>query len=400
MGYWKERMLREDERGWSYLDADLHVCAECFDDEAIRDFIEENASELECSYCHKRGDKPIAAPMNSVLEVIGSAVSYGYTDPANTLPREDGDWVFGESIMDIDEVLEDLGYPTQDDAVAEDIRQAFSGRQWVVKNFFGLSEDEELRYGWGDFVTAVKHRSRYLFMLPAKGETEFDKIPPHKMLDEIGQVVINVELVKEMKAGTHWFRARIHDPAESYSTPSELGTVPKEKTKYPNRMSPAGIPMFYGATDEATAIAETYLPEPGRQAAATIATFQTARDLQVLDLTDLPPMPSSFDESTRHLRPAIAFLRDFVEDLTRPIVKDGREHIEYVPTQVVTEYFRHAFERLSGERVNGIIYPSSRNGGICCVLFFENEHCCETTSGWEALEGNWLGMTTVTRKSL
>lgn len=402
MGYWKNMMLREDDQGWSYLDADLHVCAECFDDEAIRGFIENSASKLACSYCGQSADEPIAAPMNSVLEVIGSAVAYGYTDPANSLPREDGDWVFGESIMDIDEVLEELGWPTQKDNVAEDIREAFSGRQWVVKNFFGLSEDDQLQYGWGDFVAAVKHRTRYLFMLPGEENAELglDEIPPHKMLDEIGKVVIDVELVREMKAGTQLFRARIHNPNESYSTASELGTVPKEKAVYPNRMSPAGIPMFYGATDETTAVAETYIPKPGRQAAATIAKFQTARDLQVLDLTDLPPMPSPFDEATRHLRPAIAFLEKFVEDLTQSIVKNGCEHIEYVPTQIVTEYFRHVFKRLSGERVDGIVYRSSRNGGICCVLFFEAHHCCDAIAGWESSEENWLGLAGVTRKDL
>ena len=90
-----------------------------------------------------------------------------------------------------------------------------------------------------------------------------------------------------------------------------------------------------------------------------------------------------------------------MEELTRPIVKDGREHIEYVPTQIVTEYFRHVFRTSIGEQVKGILYRSSRNGeGTCCVLFFGNENCCETTAGWESEEKNWLGLTAVIRKEL
>ncbi len=403
MGYWKNRMIEQQEQGWDFLDEDVHVCAECFDDEAIKQFIESNAEEKECFYCQASSEKAIAASMNEVLTIIGSAVKSEYTDPANELPREDGDWVFGGSIMYIDEVLEQLGWPTQNDEVAEAIREAFRGQSYVKRHFFSLSETEQLRFGWSDFVDAVKHRTRYLFTLPAKDDTELnhDEIPPHKMLDEIGAVIRNVGLVQEMKAGTKWFRVRIHNPAESFSTTSELGTVQREKAIYPNRMSPAGIPMFYGAADEPTAIAETYTPKKGQKAVATVATFETARDILVLDLTSPPPIPSPYDEDSRHLRHVIAFLKDFISELTHAIEKDGREHIEYVPTQIVTEYFRHVFRTPTAKSVKGILYRSSKNGnGVCCVLFFENENCCAAGTGWQLDENNCLGLTEVFRKNL
>src|SRR2546422_504163 len=71
-------------------------------------------------------------------------------------------------------------------------------------------------------------------------------------------------------------------------------------------MSPAGIPMFYGAEDEATAIAETYSPIPGKPAAVTVAKFRTARDAYVVDLTALPAFPSLFDDGRRHLRAPVS----------------------------------------------------------------------------------------------
>ncbi|MDH4081302.1 MAG: HEPN-associated N-terminal domain-containing protein [Nitrospira sp.] len=394
-------MIRQEEQGWDFVDDGLNVCTNCFDDEAIKRFIEENASEKECSYCEACSEEPIAASMNSVLEVIGSAVEHGYEDPANSLPVEGGEYVF--STMDIDDVLDEIGWPTQSDSVADEIREAFSGRAWVQKNFFGLPEDDQLRYGWDDFVEAVKYRTRYLFAMPFTDESQLglDDIPPHKMLEKIGNVIDNVGLIREVKAGTKWLRARIHDPRESYSTASELGTVPRDKAVYSNRMSPAGIPMFYGAMNEVTAIAETYLPKAERKAVATVATFKTAHDMDMLDLTNLPTMPSAFDEDSRHLRPAIGFLEDFVEELTRPITKDGREHIEYVPTQIVTEYFRHVFKTPSGKPVRGILYHSSHiDEGICCVLFLENENCCETTPGWKVDEKNCLGLIGIIRKVL
>jgi hypothetical protein len=133
-------------------------------------------------------------------------------------------------------------------------------------------------------------------------------------------------------------------------------------------MSPAGIPMFYGSVSEDTA-----LNEVDGDDFATVATFSTLQSFKVLDLTRIPRVPSIFDDYQNHLRPAIKFLWDFTEDLSKKIEKDGREHIEYVPTQVATEYFRRVFRGLDEEPLRGIVYPSSRHeGGVSWVLFFRN----------------------------
>ena len=59
----------------------------------------------------------------------------------------------------------------------------------------------------------------------------------------------------------------------------------------------------------------------------------------------------------------------FIEDFRKPVEKDGREHINYVPTQIVTEYFRSVV-KIGGGTVDGVRYRSSRRkDGICCVLF-------------------------------
>jgi hypothetical protein len=140
-------------------------------------------------------------------------------------------------------------------------------------------------------------------------------------------------------------------------------------------MSPAGIPMFYGALDEQTAIAETV---PGKLEAGKIVNvgaFITLEEFSVLDLTNLQPVPSLFSNQ-RHLRPILRFLHSFVRDLSKPIKKDGRVHIEYVPSQIVTEYFRYSFELYDNQPIRGILYPSSRaSGGTASVLFFPREAC-------------------------
>lgn len=151
--------------------------------------------------------------------------------------------------------------------------------------------------------------------------------------------------------------------------------------------------MFYGSLDEKTAITETYDKKGKSGKVATIATFITSEGFKVLDLTQLPAFPSLFDEQRRHYREPLIFLRSFLKDFSKPIKKDGREHIEYVPTQVVTEYFRHIFRDEGGDSIKGIIYPSARKkNGRSCVLFFEDKDCAQDIKTQAGAASKWLTM--------
>ena len=145
-------------------------------------------------------------------------------------------------------------------------------------------------------------------------------------------------------------------------------------------MSPAGIPMFYAAMDEDTAILETYDPDQRkeRDVSITLARFETSKQLTLLDLKKLPQRPSCYDSEHRHTIKKIEFLWSLRDELTKSIKKDGREHVEYVPTQVITEYVRHrlTYGERKKTRIDGIIYPSARNGGSTAVVIFaDSEHC-------------------------
>lgn len=98
--------------------------------------------------------------------------------------------------------------------------------------------------------------------------------------------------------------------------------------------------------------------------------------LLVIDLTELPAVPSLYEPDRRGDRPWIAFLHRFAEEVRKPIDRDEREHLEYVPTQIVTEYFRHVYGVEHEQPVDGIIYRSAvRGGGRCIVLFVDNDDC-------------------------
>jgi RES domain len=79
----------------------------------------------------------------------------------------------------------------------------------------------------------------------------------------------------------------------------------------------------------------------------------------------LPLIPSLSDPERRENYYELRFLHEFTRDLIEPVVLDGREHIDYVPTQVVTEYIRW----LPALAIDGILFASAQNGGTSCVIF-------------------------------
>jgi hypothetical protein len=127
-------------------------------------------------------------------------------------------------------------------------------------------------------------------------------------------------------------------------------------------MSPSGIAMFYGAEDEETAIAEMLAVAPSRDDLLTIATFESRVPLHIVDLDAIPQVPSLFEPTALERRSSLVFLNRFASEVSRPVDRDEREHLEYVPTQIVTEYFRHVFEAEHGVRIDGIRYRVGSTG--------------------------------------
>ena len=95
-----------------------------------------------------------------------------------------------------------------------------------------------------------------------------------------------------------------------------LGPPPREKAPS-NRMSAAGISVFYGAFDMATARVEASVSLPAGWS-LTGAAWRCARALHVLDLSELPPVPSIFAIS-REERGMLLFLWEFVKSITAPV---------------------------------------------------------------------------------
>ena len=198
-------------------------------------------------------------------------------------------------------------------------------------------------------------------------------LSPSELLSVIVEYATTVGLMQALPAEQDFYRARFQAPGEKLSEPHQLGPPPPDKAAQ-NRMSPAGIVMMYVSEDVTTALNEAAT----RAGAYAVAKFRTRRGITILDLADLPPITSLFAELPDTLeydpRKMLLFLHHVARDISRPIVRDDRVHIEYVPTQVVTEYVRNTTMQ-DATKIDGIRYRSSRRrGGMSLVLFAGDEN--------------------------
>jgi len=381
MGTAKDRLIDQEDQGWRFVDG-KSVCENCFDDDALKAVVRSNAAEEVCDYCGKKAAKAIAAPMNEVMAVIADGIHSEWTDPIHVLPYESREGGYQGDTYDTRGMLSAIEFPSENGKLVDDVARSLMSSIWCRRRPFSLSRGDALKVGWDEFCRKVKYETRYVFLAEKEEGRTYegeDEVPVGEVLDAIGPPVSKVRALRKLMRGARFIRARPHKAEDAPASAADLGPPPANKARYANRMSPAGIPMFYAASDEATAIAETPADQNGVKSMLTLATFETLKDMRVVDLARLPGVPSLFDDARRHLRDEAMFLYDFVRDLSKPIEKDGLEHIEYVPTQIVTEYFRRVFKTKTGQHVNGILYPSSRRRrGRCVVLFAEQEDCCDT----------------------
>jgi hypothetical protein len=387
MGFVKEAEMAAWARGFDFVEG--AVCGACVRDPAIVAFVTENASESRCDFCERSAAEPIACEADLVLELVSRSIKAEYNLAENELLFDEGD--YQGSYDDTTDLLDwELDQPLGDGEFAEAVRRAARERFWCRRDYYFEDRDEHLLRSWEEFADTVKYESRYLFVWGSRDHNPDEEWPGGEprlrggaLLRETGRLIGRLDLVCTLPRGEELVRVR-HLTDGACCTAKMLGSPPREKAAS-NRMSPAGIPMFYAAFDEATALAETQRGEPGGQ--RVVARFATSRDCRVLDLADLPEIPSLFDDARREDRWALGFLRAFRERVIVPVVPDDRVHIDYVPTQIVSEYLRLWFAPDGGD-IDGVIFPSSRSaGGRCAAMFVDGEHCREQDEDCKDADG-------------
>lgn len=376
MGRIKEMMMDWDFGIMHTFDKDKYVCTKHFDDPYINKYIQDNAHEGTCSYCGAMHTKVL--DMKSFMQYINERLSQRLCplDDAN-LPLassfydDEDEEISGfsragafilpnqaEQYDDVQDVIYNYGLCTSNDQLNEDIASCFNTGFYTQTDVFTEDKDKELSYAWNYFSKMVKYKKRYTFFQ----DPHFTRQEEWRddVLTEINQICGNI-LVSQLPKGTVIYRGRPNETGVPRTSFEEL-TAPPSKLAKENRMSATGISMFYGALDNNTPIQEirNYAPD----AVIDLGKFELKRELVVIDLFKIPKhlsfwMPQYFRE--------YKFLKQFHLEITKPI--DKNPSIEYVPTQIFTEYIRF----MNNYHIDGIIYRSSLTGGRNVVLFYDNE---------------------------
>ncbi|AMP98679.1 RES domain protein [Pedobacter cryoconitis] len=358
MEYWS--------RGLSSV-PDKKVCASHVDDYAISRFIKRNGEKDKCDYC---GRQKNVVDLDALMEFLTDALTHFYTDPANFMSYVSAE---GGYLGDYDgpwEMLENLGLSVEDDQLQDDIFNSLDhSSAWADE---GVARSDFKYEGWLHFKHIVKHQSRFLFNSADSLRVGGRAISVASFLMELAIDIRKQRMLTIVEAGTPIYRCRQHINIDDVTEARHICSPDIKYATFPNRMSPAGVSMFYGAFDPKISKLETLQIDDVSRPYFTLAEFCPKDNLKLIDLSKIPYV-SAFDQDRWELFDKVQFLHKFLDDFAKPIAHDGLQHIEYVPTQVITEYFRFAFAKTPDGKIDGIIYPSSKNRRLnACVLFFDH----------------------------
>ncbi|HEX8770914.1 MAG TPA: HEPN-associated N-terminal domain-containing protein [Acidimicrobiales bacterium] len=393
VGHAKRAIERKHDEGFRLVDRWQGVCSGCIADSALRVFVGGCGPVERCGFCGSTGRHGLW--LEDLFSYMAGCLRQEYDDPATGVAAWDSEegTYWGVVPIDSDELLGELDEPLGNDDLREAFVTAFD-HEWCRAEPYRPTHDERLTNSWDGFSRYVKEESRYLFLHTGRSATaaadvvEPDLVEPAAMLEELRVSIFNTGLIRRLPAGRKLFRARQHPLEKTPAAPGELGSPPRAAAGA-NRMSPAGIPMFYAADDPVTALAELRLESYPRR--ATVAAWSTARELAFLDLANVD-VPSIFHMTARGQRPWRLFLHRFAGEVAEP-VNSAAAGVEYVPTQIVTEFVRHELLDSDGSPVRAICYRSAtRPDGVSWVLFVDGGGCVEAQPGWQDNPNHWLGL--------
>jgi len=347
-------------------------CLNCFNDYAIKNLIEESGNIDGCNYCDSNDIKTM--PLSEVGEFIRAGIERAYESLDQSryfqMQRSLGESCFGDWPIDImtdrDAFSQKLvNLNKQEDLINDLLRASMPHFEYiqhgerleiintglVLKDKLFGRDENRFAINWSHFKNSVKHFSRYF-------DINYNR---EELLEPLAELLEKAK--KTLNSGDYFWRIRGVDDSFQVDNidDKEIGPPPNEMAKV-NRMSPAGIPYLYCGSSIAVCKEEISLED---NSYLIIGKFKLEEDIDIIDLSEVTRIynKSIFDPEYDHeMYWANKFMEHFCEEVSIP-VSDDNESLEYVPTQLISEYIRKLGYK-------GIKFNSSQLDGHQNYVFF------------------------------
>jgi hypothetical protein len=330
------------------------VCHRCIGNSELKKRLGRGRKRGICNYCGRRGGSWTIAEIAKIVDETFN----NFYEPGEDVPNyetESGGVRFkqeGDSPEDIISILMDTE-PEIASVLAHELSSSIDpDGNYVEAN---LNTHKHFKI-WNDFRTRIKHGKRFY---DPKGhellKTIFDDIENFSF----GGIQLPLRIIDPATESIELFRARraanIKEARQIYDNPIKELSPPPLICAKAGRMNPAGIPVFYGAFDEGTCIAEL---RPTVGSFVVYGAFKLRAKVKLLDLSVFEKRikePNKFEKGVYEGLTRWKFLNSFHRQIIQPVQPED-EPIEYIPTQAVSEYIRNVL------KYNGIIYSSTQLG--------------------------------------
>ena len=365
-------------------DNQSRVCFDCVGDAVLSAHVKQSGRRSLCSYCaENREAVPLGELADRIHPVLQDDFLLSRPDDSRFVYSSASGGMWEPSGDSVEYVIAEIA--GLEPEIADDLRELLSGRHgypaikdgdddpYGIEAHYAAREPDDwaFRETWSEFCREIRSRARFFSAGAEKAlNSIFGALDTHRTSD--GRTVV-LEISPTDEERFFW-RARKAQSTEELeailkSPTSEMGPPPS-RCATGGRMNAQGIPVFYGAFDADTCVAEVRAPVGSH---VVVAKFELLRPVRLLDFDALAEVyvpGSHFDPDYRERQGRGAFLAHLVREVSMPIMPQD-EAFEYLPTQAVAEFLANR----TTPRLDGIVFRSTQTGqaGRNVVLF---NHAC------------------------
>lgn len=342
------------------------VCTGCIGDVDLKKWIRRQRGGRGCDACG-RSDY-VTCSVSALCSQMTRLIRRHWSSADDNLGycTREGGYLGAVTYDTYDLLVDEIGMELprdQSGSLFHEILSQLPDNVWCKVDPYQLDIDQILSMSWDKFCKTIKYERRFFFH-SADVDSD-DSYSPIALLGAVARYADDSGLVRSLDAGQSLYRVGIAPQAGVEAAASDFGPPPAALAMQSNRMNPPGIPMMYLASDPETARLEA------RNPSALVGEWKVRKSLRILDLRNIPPLPGIFSEMSRNNRLQLNFLRDFRDSIVQPVERLERVNVDYLPSQVATEFFRDY--RFSAGEVLGVVYGSTLCAGWNAVIFADRE---------------------------